>query len=126
MNNVKWWEEFLETVQKNASNPEIKRMTPEEINQVFETLPYRFNPASKTRTYAQALKDNNGACAEAAAAVAANLSLRKIPFEACFKFDELTGAAHIVIMANGRTFDPYKNFYPAGVHCVQKPQFFPL
>jgi len=124
MNNAQWWNEFLEIVEKNAKDPAIKNMTPEEVNQVFETLPYRFNPARKTRTYKQSLKDNNGACAEAAAAIAASLSLRKIPFEACFKFDELTGAAHIVIMASGRTFDPYKNFYPAGVQCAQKPQFF--
>ena len=123
---MNWWDEFLNIVQENAGNPLIINSTPEELNTEFKNIPYFFNPENKTRTYKQALKDNTAACAEAAAAIAASLSVRRIPFEVCYKYDDLTNGAHVVIIANGRIFDPYKNYFPSGVSCVAKPEFFPL
>lgn len=123
---MNWWAEFLSVVQKNAEDPEVIKRTPEELNRIFKNLPYSFNPERKTRTLKEAMADNTAACAEAAAAIAASLSVRNIEFEACYKYDDLTNAAHIVIIANGRIFDPYQNFFPNGVSCVAKPKFFSL
>jgi hypothetical protein len=123
---VNWWDEFLSVVQENAKDPEVVKRTPEELNQIFKNLPYSFDPERKTRNFYQSINDKTAACAEAAAAIAASLSVRNIEFEACYKFDDLTKAAHIVIIANGRIFDPYQNFFPTGVSCVSKPKFFSL
>ncbi len=122
-----WWQEFQHVLTQNAQNPEIKFKSPEILELEFQQTPYRFDPATPTRTYKEIQKDGNAACSEAAAAIGASLMLSGRPFNLCVKKDPLTGAAHVTIIEGQKTFDPYRAFFNRGINgCAIQSEFFPI